>query len=77
MPRRSPKHGSPPRLEIPDDIRAENDVEERLGDAAAEQLPAADVVPEDVLGERDHEARLASARDDDEGQAPAEEDARS
>jgi len=76
MPRRPAKRASPPRLEIPEDVRAENDVEERLG-GTAERLPAADVVPEDVLGERDHEVRLARARDDDEGRQPAEEDARS
>ena len=77
MPTRPRKRASPSRPDIPEDIRAENDVEERLGGAAAEHLPAADVVPEDVLGERDHEERMARARDNDEGQPPAEEDARS
>ncbi|MDQ6669957.1 MAG: hypothetical protein M3069_04290 [Chloroflexota bacterium] len=66
--------------EVPDDVRAELDTEERR--MQAEPVPAGsrDAVPEDVPGERDREApsgqeevrgRLA------EGRPPAEEEARS
>jgi hypothetical protein len=49
------------RPEVPDDIRAELDREERAIGSTPVRLPTADAVPEDVLGERDQEARKATA----------------
>jgi hypothetical protein len=48
--------------DIPDDVRADLDAEERRqrGDAAPPVVPAE--LPEDVLGERDLEARKGSSQ---------------
>jgi hypothetical protein len=52
--------------EVPDDVRAESDVENRRAQTAPDVLPSTDVVPEDVLSERDREARAAQVvRPDD------------
>lgn len=44
-------------LEVPEDVRAEMDIEERRNNPG--RLPRADRVPEEVRSELDHEARVA------------------
>ena len=44
-------------LEVPEDVRAEMDIEERRKNPG--MLPRADRVPEEVRSELDHEARVA------------------
>ena len=71
------------RPELPDDVRAELDLEERRQGVVTGVPPAAaaaaEPVPEDVLSEEDRQARVA---DEDlqlrlaEGRPPAEEDER-
>lgn len=65
---------------VPEDVRAELDAEERrLQPEAAPGVPLAEV-PQDVLGERDREARLGheDVRERlSEGRPPAEEEPRS
>ena len=52
--------------EVPEDVRAESDIEERRLNVAADKLPPRGMVPEDVLSERDREFRAAqSMRPDD------------
>jgi hypothetical protein len=69
------------RPEVPEDVRAEIDLEERRKGVMKEAPPTAAAatppVPEDVLSEQDHEERLA--REDlhlriAEGQPPADGD---
>ena len=66
------------RPEVPEDVLAEMDLEERRLGIAATPPPPADEVPEDVLGEQDHAARLASedlrARLVEGGPPPEEEE---
>jgi hypothetical protein len=45
---------------VPEDVRAELDLEERRSGRLLETRPAPDMVPEDVRSELDHEARLAA-----------------
>lgn len=71
---------APPAIDMPEDVLAELDTEQRR--VTAEPLVGApvDTVPEDVLAERDLEARLG---DEDihqrltEGRPPVEEEPRS
>jgi hypothetical protein len=64
---------SNPRIEVPEDVLSELDVEERRLSGAA-RPPTADALPEEVKSELDREARVA---DEDlreqlvEGQPPA------
>ena len=49
------------RPEVPEDVRAELDLEERREGPVTDELAAApELVPEDVLSEQDREARLGS-----------------
>ena len=48
--------------EVPEDVRAELDLEERRSGRASSVPPAPDMVPEDVRSELDHEARLAEEK---------------
>jgi hypothetical protein len=46
--------------EVPEDVRAEMDLEERRLGVVSEQPPLPEMIPEDVRSERDHEARVAA-----------------
>ncbi|MDQ6673994.1 MAG: hypothetical protein M3069_25160 [Chloroflexota bacterium] len=77
-----PRFPNPPvgSVEVPDDVRAELDAEERRMQAEPVLASTADEVPEDVLSEHDREARLASEEIRQgvaEGRPPAEEEPRS
>jgi hypothetical protein len=64
---------SKPRIEVPEDVLAEIDLEERQV-AGPSPAPVTDVVPEEVRSELDHEARLADEALREqlaEGQPPA------
>jgi hypothetical protein len=67
------------RPELPEDVRAELDLEERRQHIATDGLGAApELVPEDVLSEQDREARLGTEDLQlrlQEGTPPAEDDA--
>lgn len=63
--------------DLPEDVRAELDTEDRRRRAEPAQATAAQAVPEDVLGERDLEARVAGEQIRQqiaEGTPPADED---
>ena len=67
------------RPELPEDVRAELDLEERRQRVTTDGLAAApELVPEDVLSEQDREARLGSEDLQlrlQEGSPPAADDA--
>jgi hypothetical protein len=67
------------RPELPEDVRAELDLEERRQRVTTDGLGAApELVPEDVLSEQDREARLGSEDLQlrlQEGSPPAADDA--
>jgi hypothetical protein len=48
--------------EVPEDVRAEMDLEERRLGSVPEQPPLPEMVPEDVRSELDHEARVAAEK---------------
>ena len=48
--------------EVPDDVRAEMDLEERRLGIVREKQPLPEMIPEDVRSELDHEARLAAEK---------------
>lgn len=63
-------------IEVPEDVLAELDAEERRVSGEA-RLPTADVVPEDTCSELDREARLGGEElrvIETEGQPPAADD---
>jgi hypothetical protein len=51
--------GGPGVEEVPEDVRAEEDAEDRVATAALIGSPADEPLPDDVLAERDREMRLA------------------
>ena len=68
------------RPELPEDVRAEIDLEERRQGVVNDELAAVpELVPDDVLREQDREARVASEDQQlrlIEGGPPAEEEPR-
>jgi hypothetical protein len=63
--------------EVPDDVRAEMDLEERRLGIVREKQPLPEMIPEDVRSELDHEARLADERAQvrlSEGKQPLDEE---
>jgi hypothetical protein len=69
------------RPELPEDVRAEIDLEERRQGVVTPAPPAAaaEPIPEDVLSEEDLQARVASQEQElhlAEGRQPAEEEDR-
>ena len=59
--------------EVPEDVRAELDLEERRSGRFSPTPAVPEMVPEDVRSELDHEARLAAEKmhmQDTEGQQP-------
>ena len=64
----------PPTHELPEDVLAEEDAEERRAGREPPAPPGlVDEVPEDVLAERDAEARLADLRQADDPVVELEE----
>jgi hypothetical protein len=63
--------------EVPDDVLAEMDLEERRLGIVREKQPLPEMIPEDVRSELDHEARLADERAQvrlSEGKQPLDEE---